>query len=132
MIKALLLPGGALYEKNHAERKRVAVAFLQAVSHTFPDAWADEKGRRYSLLTPTGLQIMLALLPDVMKRCDFFESFSYTYETFKRQMEPLSAFALLGNWGKTAVAEPISVKPKREMFLGQLKEALRVRPPSSS
>jgi hypothetical protein len=73
---------------------------------------------------------MLALLPDVMQRCDFYENFSYTVETFTRQLEPLVALALLGNWGKAAVAVAISVAPKRAMFLGQLKEALRVKPPS--
>src|SRR2546428_2857955 len=75
------------------------------------------------------LQIILALVPDVMQRCDFYENFSYTVETFKRQLEPLVALALLGNWGRAAVAEAISVAPKRAMFLGQLKEALRVKPP---
>ena len=131
VVKGLLLPGSPLYEKTHAERKRLVIAYLQAVSQTFPDAWADEKGASYSLLQATGLQIMLALLTDVMQRCDFYENFSYTVETFKRQLEPLVALALLGNWGKAAVAEAISVAPKRAMFLGQLKEALRVRPPPS-
>jgi DGQHR domain-containing protein len=131
VVKGLLLPGGPLYEKTHAERKRVMIAFLQAVSHTFPDAWADEKGVNYSLLQPASLQIMLAILPDVMKRCDFYENFSYNLETFKRQLEPVGALALLGNWGKSVVAEAISVRPKRAMFLGNLKQALQVRPPTS-
>ena len=56
-------------------------------------------------------------------------SVPYNLETFKRQLEPVAGLALLGNWGKTAVAEAISVKPKREMLLGQLKVALKVRPP---
>lgn len=132
VVRGLLLPGSPLYEKTHAERKRLVIAFLQAVSQTFPDAWADEKGTNYSLLQATGLQSMLALMPDVMQRCDFYENFSYTVETFKRQLEPVGALALLGNWGKAAVAEAISVQAKRRMFLGQLKEALRVRPPSPS
>jgi len=105
------------------------VAYLRAVKETFPDAWGDDKRVSYSLLQPAGLQMMLALLPDVMQRCDFHENFSYDVETFKRQLEPVAALALLGNWGKTAVAEAISIKPKREMLLGQLKEALKVRPP---
>jgi DGQHR domain-containing protein len=129
IIKGLLLPGGPLYEKTHAERKQLLIAYLQAVSETFPDAWADDRRANYSLLQPAGLQMMLALLPDVMQRCDFHESFTYNLETFKRQLEPVAGLALLGNWGKTSVAEAISVKPKREMLLGQLKEALRVRPP---
>jgi hypothetical protein len=123
------MPGGPLYEKTHAERKRLLIAYLQAVAETFSDAWADEKGTNYSLLQAAGLQMMLALLPDVMQRCDFHENFGYNLESFRRQLEPVAGLALLGNWRKSAVAEAISVKPKREMLLGQLKEALKVRPP---
>jgi hypothetical protein len=130
IIKGLLMPGGPLYEKTHAERKRMLIAYLQAVSETFPDAWADDRRVNYSLLQAAGLQMMLALVPDVLQRCDFHENFGYDLETFKRQLEPVAGLAFLGNWGKSAVEEAISVKPKREMLLGQLKEALKVRPPA--
>ena len=92
-------------------------------------------GRRkrtsYSLLQPSSLQITIGLLPDVMRRCDFYEGFSYTYEIFKRQLEPLTEIALLNQWKKSSVDEALSTKPKREMFLGQLRAALKVKPPSS-
>ena len=130
IIRGLLLPGGCLYEKTHAERKRLLIAYLQAVSETFPDAWADNKRSNYSLLQVAGLQMMIGLLPDVMQRCDFHEGFAYNLQTFKRQLEPVASLALLDNWKKSAVEEALSVNAKRIMFLGQLKEALRVRPPA--
>jgi DGQHR domain-containing protein len=129
VIKGLLLPGGALHEKSPAERKQIVVDYLRAIAETFPDAWADDKRASYALLLPTGLQIMISLLPDVMARCDFHESFTYNVQTFKRQLEPLASLALLGDWSKATVEGSISVKPRRAMFLGQLKEALKVKPP---
>lgn len=131
IVKALLVPGGALYEKTHAERKRILNEYFAAIRDSFPDAWADDKSKNYSLLTPTGLQMILGVLPETMQRCDFYEGFSYTSETFTRQLEPLQALAILGDWSKGSVQEPFGVKPRREMFLGQLKEALRIKPPSS-
>ena len=105
--------------------------YFTAVKETFPSAWADEKSKDYALLTATGLQMILGVLPDTMSRCDFNEGFSYTSETFARQLEPLQALAILGDWGKSSVQEPFGVRPRREMFLGQLKEALRLRPPGA-
>ena len=99
---------------------------------TFSEAWADEKRTNYALLQPSSLQIIFSLLPNVMQRCDFYENFSYTVETFKRQLEPLSEIALLNRWKKSSVDDTLSTQPKREMFLGQLKAALIVRPPSQS
>lgn len=131
VIKGLLVPGGCLHEKSLAERKRILIDYLTAVEQTFPEAWADTKRKNYALLLPTGLQIMISLLPDIMQRCDFYESFTYNTTTFSRQLEPLGSLALLGDWAKSAVEDSISVAPRRAMFLGQLKEALRVRPPSS-
>jgi DGQHR domain-containing protein len=130
-VKGLLLPGGCLHLKTHAERKRILVAYLMAFSDTFPEAWADVKRAEYSLLQASSLQITVALLPDLMQRCDFYEGFSYTYDTFKTQLEPLRDLALLGQWRKAAVDEALSTKPKRQMFLGQIREALRVKPPSA-
>jgi len=115
IIKGLLVPGGCLHEKSLA----------------FPDAWSDAKRKHYALLLPTGLQIMISLLPDIMQRCDFYESFTYNATTFGRQLEPLVSLALLGDWAKSAVEDSISVAPRRKMFFGQLKEALRVKPPSA-
>lgn len=129
ITKALLVPGGVLYEKTHAERKRILVEYFAAIRSTFPEAWGDDKSKDYSLLTATGLQMVLGVLPDIMQRCDFNEGFNYTEDTFARQLEPLQALAILGDWRKGAVQEPFGVKPRREMFLGQLKEALRIRPP---
>src|SRR5438093_4812643 len=86
VIVGFLSPGGCLYSKNNAERKRIIIAFLEAVKVSFPDAWSDPDAKAYSLLQTAGLQIMLALLPDAMQRCDFFEQFSYTKETFERQL----------------------------------------------
>jgi DGQHR domain-containing protein len=130
VVKALLASGGRLYGSNAAERKTILMAYLQAVAETFPDAWADTKKSKYALLLPTSLQIMISLLPDVMTRCDFYESFSYTTATFKKQLEPLSSLALLGDWAKTSVEEALSVKPKREAFLGELRQALRLKSPT--
>jgi DGQHR domain-containing protein len=130
VVKGLLLPGGCLHDKSSAERKRILIAYLQAFANTFPEAWADERRTLYSLLKTSSLQITISLLPDVMQRCDFYEGFSYTHDTFKRQLEPLVDIALLNQWRKSSVEDMISTKPKREMFLGQLRAALRVKPPS--
>jgi integrase len=128
IIKGLLLPGGPLYEKTYTERKRLLIAYLQAISETFPDAWADHKRSRYSRQKAASLLIMMELLPDVMQRsCDFHESFPYDLETFKRQLEPVAGLILLGNWRKSTVA--ISRKSDRTKLVRQLKEALRVMPP---
>lgn len=127
VMTGFLIPGGCLFGKNNAERKRILIAYLDAVKASFADAWHDDES--YSLLQTAGLQIMLGLLPDVMQRCDFSESFSYTKETFERQLRPLAESSLLGNWRKTAVEDPISTSAKRKLFLGQLKELLKVRPP---
>lgn len=121
--------GGRLYEKNLVERKRIVVTYLKAFAETFAEAWADEKRSNYALLQPSSLQITIALLPDVMQRCDFYEGFLYTQETFKRQLKPLSELALLNNWNKASVDEPLSTAPKREKFLGFLREALRLKAP---
>ncbi len=129
VILGLLSPGGCLHDKNQAERKRLLIAYIEAIKETFPDAWADDKGRSYSLLQTSGLQMMLSLLPDVMHRCDFLESFKYTAETLKRQMLPLADFALLGGWKKMTVEDAISTAQKRKMFLGQLKQVLKVKSP---
>ena len=132
VTKGLILPGGCLYEKSQAERKRILIVYLEAIADTFPNAWADQKRETYSLIQPSSLQITFSLLPDVMQRCDFYENFSYNIETFKRQLEPLVDIALLSGWKKSAVEVALSTKPKREMFLGQLKEALKVRPPTKN
>lgn len=126
-----LIPGGCLFGKNNAERKRILIAYLDAIKASFTDAWADKDGESYSLLQTAGLQIMLGLLPDVMQRCDFSEGFSYTKETFERQLGPLAESSLLGGWRKAAVEDPISTSAKRKLFLGQLKELLKVRPPAA-
>lgn len=130
VIRGLLLPGGCLHDKSHAERKRILIAYLKASADKFPEAWADEKRATYALLQPSSLQITFGLLPDVMQRCDFHEGFSYTHETFSRQLEPLVEIALLNQWKKSSVEVALSTKPKREMFLGQLRAALKVKPPS--
>jgi hypothetical protein len=113
-----------------SERKRILIAYLQSISKTFPDAWTDEKCVNYALLKASSLQITFGLLPDTMQRCNFYEDFSYTVETFNRQLEPLSEIALLNNWRKSSVDEALSTKPKREMFFGQLKAVLKVKPSS--
>jgi hypothetical protein len=131
VIKGLLLPGGCLHDKTHAERKRIIISYLEAIAASFPDAWKDRNSKKkgYSLLQTSGLQITLSLLPDVMQRCDFHEGFTYTLDTFKHQIEPLVDAAILGNWSKTIIEDSISTKPKRDMFLGQLKAALKIRAP---
>jgi hypothetical protein len=86
VVKGLLLPGGVSHEKTHAERKRILIAYLEAVSHVFPDAWADHKGTTYALIQPSSLQIVLSLLPDIMQRCDFNEGFSYNVSSLERQL----------------------------------------------
>jgi hypothetical protein len=51
-----------------------------------------------------------------MQRCDFYENFSYTVETSKRQIGPLADIALLNGWGKLAVEVPFSTSPKRVLI----------------
>jgi len=132
VVTGFLIPGGCLHDKTDAERKRIIIAYLDGVKESFPLAWADTDSKLHSLLQTSGLQIMLGLLPDVMQRCDFSESFSYTKETFVRQLSPLVESSLLGAWRKTAVEDPISTSAKRKLFLGQLKEILKVKPPAAS
>jgi DGQHR domain-containing protein len=128
IVKTHLLPGGCLHDKNPAERKRILIAYLQAFSKTFAEAWSGEKRDEYSLLQTSSLQIIFGLLQNVMQRCDFYEGFTYNLETFSRQIKPLSEAALLNNWKKSSVDDPLSTKPKREMFFGQLKAVLAVKP----
>jgi hypothetical protein len=129
VVKGLLLPGGALSQKTHAERKRILIAYLEAVSHVFQDAWADHKGATYALIQTSSLQIIFSLLPDVMQRCDFYEGFNYNVTTFERQLAPLADTALLSGWKRSAVETAISTQSRRVMFLGQLKEALKLKAP---
>jgi hypothetical protein len=95
VVKGLLLPGGALHEKTHAERKRILIAYLEAVSHVFSEAWADRKGTTYALIQTSSIQIVFGLLPDAMQRCDFYEGFSSNVTTFERRLGPLAETALL-------------------------------------
>jgi hypothetical protein len=69
--------------------------------------------------------------PDAMQRCDFSEQFSYTRETFERQLKPLVESSLLGDWRKAGVEDAISIQAKRKLFLGQLKELMKVKPPAA-
>ena len=131
VVKGLVSPGGCLSAKNGSERRSIMISYLQAVKEIFPDAWVDTKRVKYSLVSPTALQIMIALLPDVMTRCDFHEGFVYNEKTFEAQLEPLKNLTLLGSWSKSSVEESISVKPRREALLGELREALRVTAPSA-
>lgn len=130
VFKGLLLPGGCLDDKKTFERKRILIVYLQAISKIFPDAWNDEKCKEYALLKPSSLQITFGLLEYVMQRCDFKENSSYTFETFTRQLEPLTEITLLNNWKKSSVDEALSTQPKRGMFFGQLKAALKIKPPA--
>ncbi len=132
VVKGLLLPGGALHEKNHAERKRILIAYLEAISHVFSDAWADQKGKTFALIQTSSIQIVFGLLPDLMQRCDFYEGFNYNVTTFERQLGPLTDTALLGGWKRSAVETAISTQSRRLMFLGQLKEALKLKAPVPS
>jgi DGQHR domain-containing protein len=132
IVVGFLLPGGCLYSSSQAERKRIIVAYLEAVKQSFPDAWADTDTESYSLLQTAGLQIMLSILPDAMQRCDFLEHFNYTADTFERQLRPLVDSSLLGSWRKAAVEDPLSTQAKRKLLLGQLKELMKVRPPAAS
>jgi hypothetical protein len=72
---------------------------------------------------------MLSLLAEAILRCNFFEQFNYTYETFQRQLKPLSDSSLLGTWRRAAVEDVISTQAKRKLLFGQLKELLMVKPP---
>jgi DGQHR domain-containing protein len=130
VVMGFLLPGGCLYSKSNAERKRIVIAYLDAVKQSFPDAWADSDAESYSLLQTAGLQIMLGLLPDAMQRCDFSEQFTYTKETFERQLKPLTESSLLGQWRKISVENALSTQGRRKLLLGQLKELMKVKPPA--
>jgi hypothetical protein len=59
-------------------------------------------------------------------------SISYTVSTFERQMGPLAETALLSGWKRSAVEDALSTQSSRAMFLGQLKEALKVKAPVSN
>ncbi len=95
---------------------------------TFPEAWSDDTRQDYALLQPVGIRISLALLPDIMLRCNFYESFSYNVETLSRQMTMLGDMALLGKWNRQVVAPHIAVAATRLAFLNQIKNRLTVRP----
>lgn len=127
-LRAMLAPSGCLHDKSQAERKRILIAYLKALRQTFPEAWAEDTRHDYALLQPVGIQLSLALLPDIMLRCDFNEAFSYNVDTFTRQMAMLTDMALLGRWNRSVVEPHIANNPKRKAFLQQLKENLRVRP----
>jgi DGQHR domain-containing protein len=129
VVTGLLAPGGRLHEKNQADRKQILIAYLNALKKLFPDAWADVKGKSYALLQTSGLQLVIGLLPDVMTRCDFNDGFSYTAETFEKQLAPLTDAAIVGQWKRTVVDDALSTSAKRKMFMGQLKELLKVKPP---
>lgn len=131
VVTGLLAPGGCLHNKNQAERKRILIAFLNAVKKLFPDAWADDKGKSHALLQTSGLQMIMGILPDIILRCDFTEGFSYTAETFERQLAPLADAAIVGQWKRTVVDDALSTSGKRKLFMGQLKELLKVRPPGA-
>ncbi|MFL6390058.1 MAG: DGQHR domain-containing protein [Terriglobales bacterium] len=128
VVMGLLTPGGCLYSSSTAERKGIVIAFLEGVRRSFPDAWADTDAKTHSLLQPAGLQIMLSILPDAMQRCDFFEQFNYTADTFERQLKALADSSLIGAWRKTAVEDALSTQAKRKLLLGQLKELLKIKP----
>ena len=70
VVKGLLLPGGALHEKTHAERKRILIAYSSR-SRTFADAWADQKGVTYALIQTSSIQIVFSLLPDIIQPVRF-------------------------------------------------------------
>jgi hypothetical protein len=74
---------------------------------------------------------VFSLLPDIIQRCDFYEGFNYNLTTFERQLGPLADTALLNGWKRSAIEDAISTQGRRAMFLGQLKEALRLKPPGS-
>jgi DGQHR domain-containing protein len=127
VISGLLSAGGCLHDKNQADRKNLLIAYLEAIKETFQEAWDDGKAQSYSLLQPSGIQMMLELLPDVMTRCDFLEGFTYTAATFKKQLAPLADSALLAGWKKNAIEDALSTAAKRKMFLGELKQILKVK-----
>lgn len=56
-----------------------------------------------------------------MQRCDFSEQFSYTKETFGRQLSPLAESSLLGEWRRAALEDALSTQAKRKLLLGQLR-----------
>ena len=127
-LKTMLVASGCLHDKTQAERKRILVAYLKALRQTFPEAWSDDTRQDYALLQPVGIQISLALLPDIMLRCDFYESFSYNVDTLSRQMTMLGDMALLGKWHRQVVEPHIAVAARRLALLKQIKENLKVRP----
>lgn len=131
VVNGLLSPGGCLHDKVQAERKRIMIAYLNAVKALFPEAWHDVDSTSHALLQPAALQLVIGLLPDVVSRCDFMEGFSYTAETLGRQLQPLVESAFVGGWKRSVVEEALSTAPKRKAFMGQLKELLRVKSPQS-
>ncbi len=132
VVNGLLAPGGCLHDKVQAERKRIVIAYLRAVMNLFPEAWADAKGKSHALLQPSALQMVIGLLPDVMALCNFSEGFTYTTETFTRQLQPLADSAMVDGWRRVAVDDPLSTAGRRKLFMGQLKEVLRVKAPRTS
>jgi hypothetical protein len=64
-----------------------------------------------------------------MQRCDFYEGFNYNVTTFEKQLGPLADTALLMGWKRSAVETATSTQSRRVMFLGQFKEALKLKAP---
>jgi DGQHR domain-containing protein len=130
VLIGFLSPGGCLFGKTNAERKRILIAYLEAVKASFPDAWDDEDGNAYSLLQTSGLQIMLVYYPT---RCSGAISLRASATQKNRSnvnCDPWWNPRWSVNWRKAAVEDAISVSAKRKLFLGQLKELLKVKPPA--
>jgi len=68
----------------------------------------------------------------LVQRCDFYEGFKYNVNSFGRQLGPLADAALLSGWKRSAAEIAISTQNKRMMFLGQLREALKLKAPWSN
>jgi len=125
-----LLPGGCLYSKSNANESESSLPIW-----TPSNSHSRMRGRIQTLsrtrcFKRLGFKIMLGLLPDAMQRCDFSEQFTYTKETFERQLKPLTESSLLGQWRKISVENALSTQGRRKLLLGQLKELMKVKPPA--
>ena len=105
------------------------IAFLNAVKKLFPDAWADDKGKSHALLQTSALQMILGILQTLFFDATFQKGFHTRQKPLSVSLPPSRTLPLLGNGDTLRLTMRLSTSGKRKMFIGQLKELLKLKPP---
>jgi DGQHR domain-containing protein len=125
-----LTSGGVLSTKTVAERAHIVKCYFTAVSHRWPEAWAEHS--KFNLCRPIGFEIMLSIFADVKHRCDLNCGKQYTAENFHSQMIPIkdATISLPGgglftlDWQRGIMGH-LSGKTGKTLIGRQLKDLLR-------